>query len=213
MDELWDVELAGGEALSGGEAGLHFDDRGPCGVEWVCVMGHDGAMAEGSRRARTAAAVVDDELMEALLSATRAMVALAARSLAGLDADVTLPQYRALVVLASRGPQRVIDIATELGVTASTGTRMCDRLVRKGLVRRYRTPSDRRAVRLTLTPAGRTLVEEVTFRRRDELAALIAEMPAAWHKPVTKAMRSIADAVGELPQREWWLRWHDPQAS
>ena len=76
-----------------------------------------------------------DELIDALLSASRVMVALAARSLADLDADVTLPQYRALVVLASRGPQRVVDISTELGVNPSTGTRMCDRLVRKGLMR------------------------------------------------------------------------------
>jgi DNA-binding MarR family transcriptional regulator len=192
---------------------LRFDQPETSPGHVILLIRHDDAMPDTTRRARTAQAVVDDDLMEALLSATRAMVALAARSLAGLDADVTLPQYRALVVLASRGPQRVIDIATELGVTASTGTRMCDRLVRKGLIRRYRIPSDRRAVRLTLTPAGRTLVEEVTFRRRDELAALIAEMPAAWRKPVTKAMRSIADAVGELPQHEWWLRLQEPASS
>ena len=52
--------------------------------------------------------------------------------------EVTLPQYRALVVLASRGPQRIVDLAGFLDVTASTATRMCDRLVRKGLVRRQR---------------------------------------------------------------------------
>ena len=63
-------------------------------------------------------------LVDALLTATRAMIGLAARSLANLDADVTLPQYRALVVLATRGPQRVVDISTELGVTPSAGTRM-----------------------------------------------------------------------------------------
>jgi hypothetical protein len=54
------------------------------------------------RQAGTVAdATSRQELIDALLSASRAMVAIAARSLAGLDADVTLPQYRALVVLAS----------------------------------------------------------------------------------------------------------------
>jgi DNA-binding MarR family transcriptional regulator len=155
----------------------------------------------------------EDEVMEALLSASRAMVALAARSLAGLDSEVTLPQYRALVVLASRGPQRVIDISTELGVTASTGTRMCDRLVRKRLIRRYRTPSDRREVRLTLTPAGRALVKEVTLRRRDELASVVTQIPVAWREPVTAALRAVTAAVGELPEREWWLdSRHDTNA-
>src|SRR4051812_50175053 len=86
------------------------------------------------------------EVVEALLAASRAMVALAARSLAGLDADVTLPQFRTLVVLAARGPQRAVDVAAELGVNPSTGTRMCDRLVRKGLIRRTRATGDRRGV-------------------------------------------------------------------
>jgi DNA-binding MarR family transcriptional regulator len=149
--------------------------------------------------------VTRDELADVLLSASRAMVAVAARSLADLDADVTLPQYRALVVLASRGPQRVVDIAAELGVNPSTGTRMCDRLVVKKLVRRYRSTADRREVRLTLTPAGRQLVEEVTERRRTELAGIVDEMPVSWHGTVIKALRLITESVGELPENEWWL--------
>jgi DNA-binding MarR family transcriptional regulator len=148
-----------------------------------------------------------DEVVEALLTASRAMVALAARSLADLDAEVTLPQYRALVVLASRGPQRVVDISVELGVTPSTATRMCDRLVRKGLARRYRIPSDRREVRLTLTPAGRRLVREVTERRRDELVRIVAAMPTASHGPITRGLQALSAAIGELPEREWWLGW------
>src|SRR5512147_1331407 len=147
------------------------------------------------------------EVVEALLSASRAMVALAARSLAGLDAEVTLPQYRALVVLASRGPQRVVDVSNELGVNPSTGTRMCDRLVRKGLIRRYRIPADRREVRLTLTRAGRDLVQAVTARRREELVAVVEAMPRKWHRPVSDALRSVASGVGEIPEREWWLGW------
>jgi DNA-binding MarR family transcriptional regulator len=149
----------------------------------------------------------DDGLVDALLSASRAMVGLAARSLAGLDAEVTLPQYRALVVLASRGPQRMVDIATELQVNPSTGSRMCDRLVRKGLARRYRTPSDRRAVRLTLTPAGRRLVDEVTTRRRTDLARIVADMPDQHRAPVIAALHAFATAAGEVPEQEWWLGW------
>ena len=147
-----------------------------------------------------------DDLVDALLSASRAMVGLAARSLADLDAEVTLPQYRALVVLASRGPQRMVDISTELGVNPSTGTRMCDRLVRKGLARRYRTVTDRRAVRLTLTPAGR-LVEEITTRRRTELTRIVADMPDHQRAPVIAALRAFATAAGEVPEQEWWLGW------
>jgi DNA-binding MarR family transcriptional regulator len=137
------------------------------------------------------------------------MVGLAARSLAGLDAEVTLPQYRALVVLAARGPQRAADVAAELGVNPSTGTRMCDRLVRKGLIRRTRIPGDRRVVRLTLTPAGRTLVAEVTDRRREELARIVSAIPSRSHRALVQALRAFTVAAGELPENEWWLGWQD----
>jgi DNA-binding MarR family transcriptional regulator len=105
---------------------------------------------------------VSSDAVEALLSASRALVGIAARSVADVDPDVTLPQYRALVVLASRGPQKVADIAAELGVAPSTGTRMCDRLIRKGLIRRHRLSTDRRVVRLVLTAP----VDEAILQRR-----------------------------------------------
>ena len=44
-----------------------------------------------------------EAVTDAVLTASRALVGVAARSLAVVDADVTLPQYRALVVLAARG--------------------------------------------------------------------------------------------------------------
>jgi DNA-binding Lrp family transcriptional regulator len=40
----------------------------------------------------------------------------------------------------------MVDLAAALGVTPSTAGRMCDRLLRKGLIRRHRARSDRRAL-------------------------------------------------------------------
>ena len=56
--------------------------------------------------------------------ASRAFVGLTARALAAVDGDVTLPQFRAMVVIAVRGPQRVSDITDEVQVNPSTATRM-----------------------------------------------------------------------------------------
>ncbi|MGH3283480.1 MAG: MarR family winged helix-turn-helix transcriptional regulator [Streptosporangiaceae bacterium] len=78
------------------------------------------------------AGTVPDELVDTVLAASRALVAVAARSLAAAGDEVTLPQYRALVVLAARGPQGTAELAAALAVNPSTATRMCDRLVRKG---------------------------------------------------------------------------------
>jgi DNA-binding MarR family transcriptional regulator len=143
------------------------------------------------------------------MTASRAMVGIAGRSLAEVDPDVTLPQSRALVVLASRGPQRVVDIATDLGVAPSTATRMCDRLVRKGLARRYRTAADRREVRMALTPIGRELVRDVTKRRRHELSEIVDAIPAETYEYVTAALQTLNKAAGEPAERDWWLAPHD----
>ena len=149
----------------------------------------------------------DPDLLEAFLAATRAMVAVAARSLAGLDADITLPQYRCLVVLGARGPQRPADLAAGLQVDPSTASRMTDRLVRKRLVRRARTKEDRRMVRVYLTGAGRETVDRVTDQRRAELERMLEQMPARGRKALTAGLRRFAAAAGELPEPDWALGW------
>ncbi len=148
-----------------------------------------------------------DELVDAVLGASRTLVAVAARSLAGVAEDVTLPQYRFLVELASRGPQRLADLATALGVDRSTATRMCDRLVRKRLVTRRRSQEDRRAVRVSLTSDGAELVAEVSRRRRVEIATIVGRMPPADRDSVVRALRAFADAAGEVPEQNWSLGW------
>jgi DNA-binding MarR family transcriptional regulator len=148
-----------------------------------------------------------EDLVDAVLGASRALVAVAARSLADLAEDVTLAQYRALVELAARGSQRPADLAGALGVDPSTATRMCDRLVRKQLVQRRRISADRRGVRISLTPAGRALVEEVTRRRRVEIAQILRRMPRADRDSALRALLVFADAAGEVPEQDWSLGW------
>jgi DNA-binding MarR family transcriptional regulator len=142
----------------------------------------------------------DPDLVEAFLAASRAMVAMAARSLAGLDEDITLAQYRALVVLAARGPQRPADLAAGLKVDPSTASRMVDRLVRKRLVRRARSQEDRRMVRVYLTGAGREIVDRVTDQRRAEVERTLEQIPARGRKALTAGLLRFATAAGELPE-------------
>lgn len=145
----------------------------------------------------------EDELVDAVMTASRALLGVAARSLAAVDEDVTLPQYRALVVLAQRGTRRPADLAAALTVTPSTATRMCDRLVAKGLIVRDRSDDDRREVTVSLSTSGRDLVREVTVRRRGELRTLLSAMPQARRRDVVESLTSFAEAAGELPEPEW----------
>ncbi len=151
----------------------------------------------------------DEEVVDAVVSASRALVAVAARSLAGIGSDITLTQYRALVVLASRGGQRAADLAAALDVTPSTATRMCDRLVRKGLIERNRPDDDRRALDIVISDQGRVLLRQVTRRRRAEVGRILGAMPSAGREKLVAALRAFADAAGEIPEQDWSLGWRE----
>lgn len=150
----------------------------------------------------------DDQLVDAVLGASRALVAVAARSLDDLAEDVTLAQYRVLVELAARGPQRVAELAAVLGVERSTATRMCDRLVRKRLIRRRRETRDRRVVQVALTAGGRSLVDRVTHRRREEISQILQRLTPRGRGAVLRALRAFADAAGTVPEQDWSLGWN-----
>jgi len=130
------------------------------------------------------------------LAASRALVGVAARSLADAG-DITLAQFRALVVLAGGGGLRASELAAALGVHQSTATRLCDRLVRKGLVGRSAEEADRRAVTVEVTPAGCRLVARVTRRRARDIAAVTARMSPAERDGAVAALAAFAASAGE----------------
>ena len=148
-----------------------------------------------------------DSVVDAVLSASRVLVAVAARSLADVGEEVTLTQYRTLVVLASRGPQNLAGLADAVGVTPATATRMCDRLVRKDLVRRRTGRDDRRQLRVALTGKGRSLVDAVTDRRRQEIARIMNEIPPEEQVVLVHALGRLASAGGEVPEQDWSAGW------
>ena len=131
------------------------------------------------------------------------MIAIAVRSLSGLAEDITIAQYRTLVVLASRGPQRLADLAEQLAVSPSTAGRMCDRLVRRDLVTRHRAHDDRRVVRISITAAGRGVVDDATRQRRALIAEILSALPAGQRLAVATALRTFAAAAGEVPEDAW----------
>lgn len=71
-------------------------------------------------------------LTAAVLTASRLLVAVSARSLAAAEERVTLPQLRLLVLLASHGETNLVTLADRLMVNPSTALRMVDRLADGG---------------------------------------------------------------------------------
>ena len=148
-----------------------------------------------------------DDIADSVLTASRVLVGIAAASLSPIEAEVTLTQYRTLVVLASRGPQSLQDLATELQVVPSTATRMCDRLVRKGLIERRTPEENRREVELRITDDGASIVARVTADRKRQLRRITDRMSAGSQLSLVEALQEFSAAAGEVPERQWYLGW------
>ncbi len=139
-----------------------------------------------------------DEVVSAVLTASRVLVAVSARSLAEVEERVTLTQFRALVVLSGgEGRTNLNRLADQLAVTPSTAMRTVDRLVAAGLATRRENDVDRREVVLGLTEDGARIVRDVTGTRREEIAAILARMSAGSRAELVSAFRAFAEAADE----------------
>ncbi|MBM0202432.1 MarR family winged helix-turn-helix transcriptional regulator [Micromonospora sp. NPDC051227] len=161
----------------------------------------------------TPSTAAEDELLDGLSALSRALVGITARSLGSLDAEVTLPQYRTLVILASRAPLRTVDLASLLAVHPSTATRMCDRLVRRNLVARRQQSDDRRVAWLTLTDGGKTLVGDVMRHRTAEIRRLLRTADSGRPQTTTDLINALVTAAGEPSEKLWWRHWEESSAS
>ena len=160
-----------------------------------------------SRRSGAAPAPTQEELTDAVLGASRALVAIAARSLGAGGEGMTLVQYRALVVLSYSGEHRVAELAEQLDVNSSSATRLTDRLARKGLISRVTDPDDRRATLIALTDAGRDAVSAVAARRRTEVSRILRKLPVDTRRSVVTSLEAFTVAAGEAPEQSWTLGW------
>ena len=138
-----------------------------------------------------------DDDVEATLAASRAMVGVLARSLAEVLEIVTLPQFRVLVVLCAEGPLRSGVLAERLGIHQSTFTRLADRLVGQGWVRREPNVQSRREVLVDLTDEGRELVTKVMRERTADVQRILRQASPADREAIRAGFEAFARVAGE----------------
>jgi DNA-binding MarR family transcriptional regulator len=146
-------------------------------------------MGEGS--------AVPDDVVDALIRASRALSGITARSLSSANEEVTLAQFRTLQALSSRGSQTVTALAEHLDVHASTMTRMCSRLVTRGLVERAPSSTDRREVVIRLSTTGIQLVDGVLRSRRELCDKIVHRLSEGEQQAVIEALEAFASAAEE----------------
>jgi DNA-binding MarR family transcriptional regulator len=125
------------------------------------------------------AAAGQGDPVAALELMTRALVGITLQSLEVLDGEVSLPQFRLLLILSGLGRVPSSRLAAELAMTPSSVTRLADKLEAAGLLARGTDPRSRSIVTVEATAAGLDLVTRVVGRRHELLAAVLDRMTAA----------------------------------
>ena len=115
----------------------------------------------------------DDETLLALARTVMGISTAAADRLGG----ISVVQLRALTVLRGMGTATLGELATGMAVTVSTTSRLVDRLVTAGLVRREPSPRSRRELALQVAPDGDALLDRYDDDRLEALRAAVGRLP------------------------------------
>jgi DNA-binding MarR family transcriptional regulator len=119
------------------------------------------------------------------------------RSQAWLTVDLTMPQLKALMCVATHNGATSGQIARRLGVGLSTITGIVDRLAEQDMVTRHEDPEDRRITRVQPTPRGRALVDELTQYRNEAITAILTRLDSDQLQCVETAFTYLVDAASE----------------
>lgn len=101
------------------------------------------------------------------------------------DLDLTPSQYTTLSMLAANSETSSSDLARRVLVTPQSMSEMIMALDRKGLIKRKESESNRRVLGISLSPAGRALLEKAD----DRVDALETKLFACLTPPELLAMR------------------------
>jgi DNA-binding MarR family transcriptional regulator len=110
---------------------------------------------------------------------------------------LSLAQYHLLEPLAT-GPCTNRELAESAGISAPTATRMIDGLLERGLVSRVEDPTDRRAVVISLTAAGRSALAKKEREYAERRGRLADALEPHEQKAAAELLRRLAAVIEEL---------------
>jgi DNA-binding MarR family transcriptional regulator len=112
------------------------------------------------------------------------------------ERELSLTQVRLLGILRDREPG-IVELADALDLDKSSVSGLVDRAQRRGLVERASANSDDgRAIRVLLTPRGRTMAHQFAQRVAAELDALVKDLSPAQRERFARQAAQIVASSG-----------------
>jgi len=103
-----------------------------------------------------------------------------------------------LMHISRQGQLRSIDLASALGYAPRTITEAIDGLERDGLVRREPDPDDRRAKRISLTPAGIAAIEGAEASRLEFIEDVFGVLSEVEREEIIRLVGKLNARLAEL---------------
>jgi MarR family transcriptional regulator, organic hydroperoxide resistance regulator len=75
--------------------------------------------------------------------------------------EISIAHWFYLRVLAERGELNQLELSKRVGIASTTAVPALDNMERRGLLKRFRDPKDRRKYYVCLTPEGRQVVDDL----------------------------------------------------
>jgi DNA-binding MarR family transcriptional regulator len=140
-----------------------------------------------------------------LVTRLRAVIGKLARQLndTSTDEGLTPTQYSVLGLVRGRGPLGLAELASLEGLNPTMLSRVVRALDENGLIRRLPDPSDLRAARVEITPAGVTVHERIRDHRTQVLTECLEQLPGQTAQALLSsvpAMEALAETVKSLPR-------------
>jgi DNA-binding MarR family transcriptional regulator len=111
--------------------------------------------------------------------------------------QLTVSELAALHLIDRHGALRVGEVASLLDITLPAASRVAAVLVDQELVTRQEDPADRRARTLTLSDAGRALIERTSRERVETAFATADEHPGPVMERIAAVLASLGDNAKE----------------
>ena len=118
-----------------------------------------------------------------------------ARALAR-ETGLTTAQLVVLQIVADAGETTPKAIADRSGTSQATVTSLVEKLHRRGFVERRRGETDRRQLWLTLTPVGRTALDEAPDPLHERFSDAFRRLPSWEQAMIVAALERVASLVG-----------------
>jgi DNA-binding MarR family transcriptional regulator/GNAT superfamily N-acetyltransferase len=128
-----------------------------------------------------------------------------------LRSPYSLTEVRVMYELAHGDKPTASELGAELGLDAGYLSRILRRFRKEGLLAIAGSKEDARRTHLWLTAKGRKTFAPLEQGTNDEVAAMLARLPATQQGKVVAAMRSVEALLEEKPaEPEFVLRTHRP---